>query len=109
MRHADQAMCQAKSFGRNQLHVFDVQHDHAVQTQHTRQTRVARALHAGELVLHYQPKVNLRIGDIIGLEALLRWQHPQEGLLGPQHVLPLVEDTDLQVQLGEWVLRQALA
>ena len=109
LRHADQAMCQAKSFGRNQLHVFDVQHDHAVQTQHTRQTRVARALHAGELVLYYQPKVNLRTGEIIGLEALLRWQHPQEGLLGPQHVLPLVEDTDLQVELGEWVLRQALA
>jgi len=109
LRYADQAMCQAKSFGRNQLHVFDVQHDHAVQTQHTRQTRVARALHAGELVLHYQPKVNLRIGDIIGLEVLLRWQHPQEGLLGPQHVLPLVEDTVLQVELGEWVLRQALA
>jgi len=109
LRYPDQAMCQAKSFGRNQLHVFDVQHDHAVQTQHTRQTRVARALHAGELVLHYQPKVNLRIGDIIGLEVLLRWQHPQEGLLGPQHVLPLVEDTVLQVELGEWVLRQALA
>ena len=109
LRHADQAMCQAKSFGRNQLHVFDVQQDHAVQTQHTRQTRVAQALHAGELVLHYQPKVNLRTGEIIGLEALLRWQHPTEGLLGPQHLLPLVEDTDLQVELGEWVLRQALA
>ncbi len=109
LRHADQAMCQAKSFGRSQLHVFDVQRDHAVQTQHTRQTRVARALHAGELVLHYQPKVNLRTGEIIGMEALLRWQHPQEGLLGPQHVLPLVEDTELVVELGEWVLRQALA
>ncbi len=108
LRHADQAMCQAKSLGRNQLHVFDVQQDHAVQTQHTRQTRVAQALHAGELVLHYQPKVNLRTGEIIGLEALLRWQHPEEGLLGPHHVLPLVEDTDLQVELGEWVLRQAL-
>ncbi|RQO80380.1 EAL domain-containing protein [Acidovorax sp. FJL06] len=109
LRHADQAMCQAKSFGRNQLHVFDVQQDHAVQTQHTRQTRVAQALHAGELVLHYQPKVNLRTGEIIGLEALLRWQHPEEGLLGPQHVLPLVEDTELVAELGEWVLRQALA
>ncbi|PJI97272.1 PAS domain S-box-containing protein/diguanylate cyclase (GGDEF)-like protein [Acidovorax sp. 69] len=108
LRHADQAMCQAKRFGRNQLHVFDVQQDHAVQTQHTRQTRVAQALHAGELVLHYQPKVNLRTGNIIGLEALLRWQHPQDGLLGPQHVLPLIEDTDLVVELGEWVLLQAL-
>ncbi len=109
LRHADQAMCQAKSFGRNQMHVFDVQHDHAVQTQHTRQTRIAQALHAGELVLHYQPKVNLRTGEILGLEALLRWQHPEQGLLGPQHVLPLIEDIDLVVELGEWVLRQALA
>lgn len=109
LRHADQAMCQAKSFGRNQMHVFDVQHDHAVQTQHTRQTRIAQALHAGELVLHYQPKVNLRTGQILGLEALLRWQHPEQGLLGPQHVLPLIEDIDLVVELGEWVLRQALA
>ncbi len=109
LRHADQAMCQAKSFGRNQMHVFDVQLDHAVQTQHTRQTRIAQALHAGELVLHYQPKVNLRTGEILGLEALLRWQHPEQGLLGPQHVLPLIEDIDLVAELGEWVLRQALA
>jgi diguanylate cyclase (GGDEF)-like protein/PAS domain S-box-containing protein len=109
LRHADQAMCQAKSLGRNQMHVFDVEHDHAVQTQHTRQTRVARALHAGELVLHYQPKVHLRTGEILGLEALLRWQHPELGLLGPQHVLPVIEDAELEAELGEWVLRQALA
>ncbi|MFN4120958.1 EAL domain-containing protein [Acidovorax sp.] len=108
LRHADQAMCQAKSFGRNQMHVFDVQHDHAVQTQHSRQTRIAQSLRDGELVLHYQPKVNLRTGEVLGLEALLRWQHPEEGLLGPQHILPLIEDIDLQVELGEWVLQQAL-
>lgn len=109
LRHADQAMCQAKSQGRNQMHVFDVEHDHAVQTQHSRQTRVARALHAGELVLHYQPKVNLRTGEILGLEALLRWEHPELGLLGPQHVLPVIEDAELEAELGEWVLRQALS
>ena len=109
LRHADQAMCQAKSFGRNQLHVFDVQQDHAVQTQHSRQTRIAQALHAGELVLHYQPKVNLRTGEVLGMEALLRWQHPEQGLLGPHHVFSMVDDTDLMVELGEWVLGQALA
>ena len=80
-----------------------------MQTQHTRQTRVARALHAGELVLQYQPKVNLRTGEILGLEALLRWQHPEQGLLGSQHVLPVIEDAELEAELGEWVLRQALA
>ncbi len=108
LRHADQAMCQAKSFGRNQMHVFDVQQDHAVQTQHSRQTRIGQALRQGELVLHYQPKVNLRTGEILGMEALLRWQHPEDGLLGPQHILPLIEDIDLQVELGEWVMYQAL-
>ncbi len=108
LRHADQAMCQAKSFGRNQMHVFDVQQDHAVQTQHSRQTRIGQALRQGELVLHYQPKVNLRTGEILGMEALLRWEHPEDGLLGPQHILPLIEDIDLQVELGEWVLYQAL-
>ena len=109
LRHADQAMCQAKSEGRNRIHVFDVQRDHAVQTLHNRQTRVAQALRAGELLLHYQPKVNLRTGEILGLEALLRWQHPDEGLLGPHQVLPLIENADLAVELGEWVLREALA
>ncbi|UCV01233.1 EAL domain-containing protein [Acidovorax radicis] len=108
LRHADQAMCQAKSFGRNQLHVFDVQHDHAVQTQHSRQTRVVQALRGGELVLYYQPKVNLRTGEVLGMEALLRWQHPEQGLLGPQHVLPMVDDIELMVELGEWVLQTAL-
>jgi diguanylate cyclase (GGDEF)-like protein/PAS domain S-box-containing protein len=108
LRHADQAMCQAKSLGRNQVHFFDVQRDHAVQTHHTRQTRIAQALLRGELVLHYQPKVNLRTGAMIGVEALLRWQHPEQGLLGPQHVLPLIENTDLEAELGEWVLREAL-
>lgn len=108
LRHADQAMCRAKSLGRNQVHFFDVQQDHAVQTQHTRQTRIAQALLHGELVLYYQPKVNLRTGEMLGVEALLRWQHPDQGLLGPQHVLPLIEGTELMVELGEWVIREAL-
>ena len=80
LRHADQAMCHAKRTGRNQAHLFDVQQDHAVQTLHSRQTRVAQALHNGELRLHSQPKVNLRTGQVLGMEALLRWQHPELGL-----------------------------
>jgi len=109
LRHADQAMCQAKNQGRNQVHFFDVRRDHAVQTQHSQQIRIAQALHQGELVLHYQPKVHLRTGDLIGLEALLRWEHPEQGLLGPQHVLPLIGGTELEIELGEWVMREALA
>lgn len=109
LRHADQAVCRAKVAGRNRVHVFDPQQDHAVQTAHTRQTRVARALGAGELVLHYQPRVHLGTGEVLGLEALLRWQHPEDGLLEPQELLAQIEDAELQAELGEWVLRQALA
>ena len=109
LRRADQAVCQAKDAGRNRVHVFDAQQDQAVQTQHARQTRVARALSTGELVLHYQPCVHLDTGEILGLEALLRWQHSQQGLLDPRHVLPQIEDAELEAELGEWVVRQALA
>jgi diguanylate cyclase (GGDEF)-like protein/PAS domain S-box-containing protein len=89
LRHADQAMCQAKSLGRNQVHFFDVQRDHAVQTHHTRQTRIAQALLRGELVLHYQPKVNLRTGAMIGVEALLRVGNtPNRACWGPSMCCP---------------------
>lgn len=108
LRHADQAMCHAKRTGRNQAHQFDVQQDQEVQTLHSQQTRVAQALQGGEFRLHYQPKVNLRTGEILGMEALLRWQHPEQGLIGPQHVFPLIDDTDLIVEVGEWVLEHAL-
>lgn len=109
LRHADQAMCQAKAAGRNQLHFFDVRLDQEVQTMHSRQTRVAQALHHNELRLYYQPKVNMRTGQVIGMEALMRWQHPELGLLGPHDIFPEVNDTDLIVDMGEWVLREALA
>lgn len=109
LRQADQAMCQAKRSGRNRMHLFDVQLDHAVQTQHSQQTRVAQGLQAGEMRLYYQPKVNLRTGEVLGMEALLRWQHPEQGLLGPQHVLPLLEDAQAVAELGEWVLQEALS
>jgi diguanylate cyclase (GGDEF)-like protein/PAS domain S-box-containing protein len=109
LRHADQAMCQAKAAGRNQTHFFDVRLDQEVQTLHSQQTRVAQALRNNELRLYYQPKVNMRTGQIIGMEALMRWQHPELGLLGPHDIFPLVSDTDLIVDIGEWVLREALA
>ena len=108
LRHADQAMYQAKQTGRNRFHVFDAQHDQEVQTHHDQRARIAQALQDGELRLYYQPKVNMRTGKIFGMEALLRWQHPEQGIVGPYHFLPLVEDTDLIIDIGEWVLHQAL-
>ncbi|MDE2430756.1 MAG: diguanylate cyclase, partial [Burkholderiales bacterium] len=77
LRCADQAMYQAKLSGRNQFHLFDAQHN--------QRARIREALHKGEFCLYFQPKVNMRAGTVVGLEALLRWQHPEDGLIGPLH------------------------
>ncbi|MBU0750568.1 MAG: EAL domain-containing protein [Gammaproteobacteria bacterium] len=108
LRHADQAMYSAKQEGRNRYHLFDPDRDREVRAHREAQDAIAAALAAGELVLHYQPKVNMRQGRVIGAEALIRWQHPQRGLLPPGEFLPLIEDTDVIVELGEWVIAAAL-
>ena len=108
LRHADQAMVQAKQTGRNRSHLFDAQRDQEVQTHHHQRTRIHQALLDGELRLYYQPKLNMRTGSVFGMEALLRWQHPDKGVVGPYQFLPLVEHTDLIIDIGEWVLHQAL-
>ncbi len=109
LRHADQAMYQAKEGGRNRYHLFDAEQDQQAQTRRQLLDRLAYGLAHDELVLHYQPKVNLRTGQIVGMEALLRWQHPEQGLLMPGSFLPHVEHHDLIVEIGEWVGRQVLA
>ena len=108
LRHADQAMYLAKQAGRNRFHWFDVAHDRQTQTVQKTLTNVREALYSNQLCLYYQPKVNIRSGEIIGMEALLRWQHPQEGLVSPMGFLPAVEQTDLIIDIGEWVVEQAL-
>ncbi len=109
LRHADQALYQAKLTGRSKMHIFDAGLDEEVRTHHTRRSEVRQALLASELRLYYQPKINMRGGAIVGMEALLRWQHPQQGIVKPGQFLPLVEHTDLIIEIGEWVLRQALS
>lgn len=109
LRHADQAMYVAKQRGRNRFHLFDVSRDQEVKATHQTVARVRQALSAGELRLHFQPKVNMRRGEVVGFEALLRWEHPQNGLVLPREFLPLVEETDLIIDIGEWVMDQVLS
>jgi diguanylate cyclase (GGDEF)-like protein/PAS domain S-box-containing protein len=108
MRHADQAMCQAKQTGRNRLHQFDAQNDLNIQTQHSQITRIAYGLRSGEMRLFYQPKVNMRSGRILGYEALMRWAHPERGIVSPGEFLPLIEHSDLIVEAGNWALHKAM-
>jgi len=108
LRQADQAMYQAKLAGKNRYHVFDAEQDSSIRFHHESQEHIRRALHAREFLLYYQPKVNMRTGKVIGAEALIRWQHPERGLLSPAMFLPVIEDHPMTVEIGEWVIDTAL-
>lgn len=109
LRQADQAMYQAKLAGGNRYHIFDPEHDQTVRGRHENLEHIRRALAAREFVLHYQPKVNMRTGKVVGLEALIRWQHRERGLLPPGMFLPVIEDHLLTIELGEWVIDSVLS
>jgi diguanylate cyclase (GGDEF)-like protein len=109
LRQADQAMYQAKLAGKNRIRVFDAQQDLDLRGHNARLDRIERAIRAGELRLFFQPKVNLRTGAVVGAEALIRWVHPERGLLLPETFLPLVETNVLADVIGEWVLDTALS
>lgn len=108
LRQADQAMYQAKVTGKNHYHLFDMEQDRYIRVYHRSLAAIRQAIANEEFVLHYQPKVNMRTGQIVGAEALIRWQHPQEGLLPPAQFLPIIENHPLSIQLGEWVITTAL-
>lgn len=108
LRQADQAMYEAKQAGKNRYHIFDAAHDQAVRGRHETLGRIRQALENGELVLHYQPKVDMRSGQIIGAEALIRWQHPEHGLRLPMEFLPVIQSDALCIEIGDWVLETAV-
>ncbi|MDP1524408.1 MAG: EAL domain-containing protein [Rhodocyclaceae bacterium] len=108
LRHADQAMYIAKNQGRNNWHMYDLADDTTNQKISSMLNRVREGLQHGEFRLYYQPKVNLRTGQIVGMEALIRWLHPERGLVPPGDFLPHVENSPLIVDLGEWVIKEAM-
>jgi diguanylate cyclase (GGDEF)-like protein len=108
LRHADQAMYVAKQAGKNRYHLFDSEHDRLVKDHRDQLARLEQALATNELVLYYQPKVNLSSGKVIGAEALIRWQHPDHGLLAPAAFLPLLSGSTLEFAVGQWVISTVL-
>lgn len=109
LRHAANALFRAKRSGRGAVHFHDPAMDERDEAGLIAVARLQRALDGGELVLHYQPQVDLRTGQVVGVEALLRWHHPDRGLLTPALFLPAADNTGLAVQIGDWVIEQALA
>ena len=108
LRHADQAMLGAKQGGRNRFQIFDALEDRRVRGVQALLQQIERGLGQGEFRLFYQPKVDLRDGRVIGLEALIRWQHPTEGLRPPAHFLPALHRSRLDRLVGEWVIAEAV-
>jgi diguanylate cyclase (GGDEF)-like protein/PAS domain S-box-containing protein len=107
MRNADTAMYHAKQMGRNNYQFFTQAMNDAAQERLLLENDLRHAVERGEFILHYQPQLDLKSGRIIGFEALVRWMHPQRGLVGPSQFVPAAEETGLIGQIGEWVLREA--
>ena len=108
LRHADHAMYGVKQSGRNGFLFFDPEHSRRSEERVLAVGRVQEALDRNELMLYYQPKVDLRRGVVLGMEALLRWNHPEHGVVPPLQFLPLIEHTGLSARVGDHVLSQAL-
>ena len=107
LRNADMAMYRAKGLGQARFEVFDrAMHAQALARLQL-ETDLRRAVERGEFVLHYQPIVTMRTGEICGVEALIRWMHPERGMMAPDQFIPVAEETGLILPIGRWVLKEA--
>jgi diguanylate cyclase (GGDEF)-like protein len=107
INHADTAMYHAKEKGRNNFQFFKADMNLKAVERQSLESSLRRALEREEFLLHYQPKVNLDTVEITGVEALVRWQQPDRGLVPPSQFVPIAEDCGLILQIGRWVLREA--
>lgn len=108
VRHADQAMYQAKLAGKNQQRIFNALDDKEITSKQSQLAEIKHAFTNKQFQLYYQPKVNMKTGKVFGAEALIRWIHPEKGLIPPLDFLSIIDGTDLEIQIGGWVINEAL-